>query len=77
MICLQFGLLVAELTEQEMQTELNRYDADSMSLCNTQAKASWAVQTDVGNKLKEAEQVSKINIKINVMESENAFKKKQ
>lgn len=47
----------AQISEDEMKIKLNVYDRESKSYCNSQAKANWDVQTDIGNKEKEQTQV--------------------
>ncbi|KAG5670746.1 hypothetical protein PVAND_000987 [Polypedilum vanderplanki] len=50
----------AQLTEEQMLQHLEEYDNKTKLLCNAQAKANWAVQTDVGNLTKEAAQAEAI-----------------
>jgi len=49
--------VMTDVTEDEMVNILNEYDLKSKELCNSQAKANWNVQTDVGNREKERLQV--------------------
>jgi peptidyl-dipeptidase A len=41
--------------DDEMRKILDQYNNDVSQICNRQVKASWAVQTDVGNRAKEEE----------------------
>lgn len=58
-LLLTFAGINAQLNEEQMRAALATYNADSAGYCNAQAKANWAVQTDVGNAANEAAQVSK------------------
>lgn len=52
------GVARAQVTEAEMIQLLADYDREAKLLCNKNAKADWAVQTDVLNETLVAEQVS-------------------
>jgi hypothetical protein len=51
-----------------MRVLLDTYNKDSAKLCNKLSKANWAVQTDVGNKTKEKEQVSFTGVSIIILD---------
>lgn len=51
------SLCDAALTEDQMREKLAQYNKDALNLCNREAKASWNVATDIGNKEKEKEEV--------------------
>lgn len=48
----------SQISETEMLGILSTYDTDASKLCNENAKANWAVQTDVMNTSLVAIQVS-------------------
>jgi hypothetical protein len=53
--------VTAEITEQQMLEILDEYNEKSQILCNRQAIANWAVQTDIGNQTALENQVSYMN----------------
>jgi len=47
----------ARLTDEEMGLVLAGYNNEAISLCNTNSKANWALQTDLTNPEKQLAQV--------------------
>lgn len=61
----------SQLSEAEMKTVLETYDRDASQLCNKNAKANWAVATDVLNASLVTAQVSRRKCVIMMLQRDN------